>query len=288
MAVDDLVRIVAFQGQPGANSDLACRSVFPGVTTLPCTTFEDAFAALVEGEADRAMIPIENSVAGRVADVHQLIPHAPVHIVGEYFLRVHHNLMAPPGATLESLREVRSHIQALQQCRTSLRSLGLKAVTHVDTAGAAADIAALADPSVGALAPSLAAEIYGLNILRPNLEDAPNNTTRFLILSRVAQYPEPGEGKSITTIVFRVRNVSAALYKALGGFATNGINLTKLESYMVHGRFVAAQFYLDAEGHPDERPMRMALEELRFFTRELKILGVYPAHPFRDGIDMAD
>jgi prephenate dehydratase len=255
--------------------------VFPGAATLPCTAFEDAFAAVSEGRADRAMIPIENSVAGRVADVHHLMPLSGLHIVGEHFQRVNHQLLAPKGATLTGLKRVYSHIQALQQCRSLIRELGLEPVVHTDTAGAAAEIAARGDPQEAALASSLAGEIYGLVTLKDSAEDAVHNTTRMLILSRVAEVPDPGDGICITSFVFRVRNVPAALYKGLGGFATNGVNLTKIESYMVGGKFVAAQFYADAEGHPDERPMRLALEELRFFTREMKILGVYPASPFR-------
>jgi len=283
MTSDPLIRLVAFQGAPGAYSDLACRAVFPEASTLPCTAFEDAFAAVAEGRADRAMIPIENSVAGRVADVHHLMPLSGLHIVGEHFQRVNHQLLAPKGATLKGLKRVFSHIQALSQCRNLIRELGLESMVHADTAGAAAEVAARGDKQEAALASSLAAEIYGLEVLKESAEDAAHNTTRMLILSRVAKVPDPGEGPCITSLVFRVRNVSAALYKAMGGFATNGVNLTKLESYMVGGKFVAAQFYADAEGHPDQRPMRLALEELRFFTREMKILGTYPASPFRTG-----
>jgi prephenate dehydratase len=281
MASDPLVRLVSFQGAPGAYSDLACRAVFPDAATLPCTAFDDAFAAVTEGRADRAMIPIENSVAGRVADVHHLMPLSGLHIVGEHFQRVNHQLLAPKGAKLKGLKRVYSHIHALHQCRNLIRELGLEPVVHADTAGAAAEVAARGDKQEAALASSLAAEIYGLDVLKESAEDAAHNTTRMLILSRVAEVPDPGDGLCITSLVFRVRNVPAALYKAMGGFATNGVNLTKLESYMVGGKFVAAQFYADAEGHPDERPMRLALEELRFFTREMKILGVYPASAFR-------
>ena len=277
----DLVRLVAFQGHPGAYSDLACRSMFPGVKTLPCRSFEDAFAAVGEGQADRAMIPIENSVAGRVADVHHLMPSSGLHIVAEHFQRVNHQLLAPPGATLATIKRVYSHVHALGQCRSLIRALKLEAVVAGDTAGAAADVAAHNDPSEAAIASSLAGEIHGLKVLRADIEDAAHNTTRFLVLSRVADVPEAGDGPCIATLVFRVRNVPAALYKALGGFATNGVNLTKLESYMVGGHFSATEFYADADGHPDERPMRLALEELRFFSREVKVLGVYPASKFR-------
>ena len=283
----DLVRLVAFQGVPGAYSDLACRAFFPGVATLPCATFEDALAAVRDGEADRAMIPIENSLAGRVADVHHLMPKSGLHIVGEHFQRVNHQLLAPKGASLSGIKRVRSHVQALGQCRGFLRATGLEAVVDIDTAGSAKFVAEQGDPTEAAIASALCADLYGLDILQPDIEDAKHNTTRMLILSRVAEVPDAAEGACITTFVFRVRSVPAALYKALGGFATNGINLTKLESYMVAGNFVAAQFYADAEGHVDERSMRLALEELRFFSREVKVLGVYPANPFRQ-TGMAD
>ncbi|GFZ94670.1 prephenate dehydratase [Elstera cyanobacteriorum] len=283
----DLVRLVAFQGVPGAYSDLACRAFFPGVATLPCATFEDALAAVRDGEADRAMIPIENSLAGRVADVHHLMPKSGLHIVGEHFQRVNHQLLAPKGARLGTIKRVRSHVQALGQCRGFLRANGLEAVVDIDTAGSAKFVAQQGDITEAAIASALCADLYGLAIVQPDIEDAKHNTTRMLILSRVADVPDAAEGPCITTFVFRVRSVPAALYKALGGFATNGINLTKLESYMVGGNFVAAQFYADAEGHVDERSMRLALEELRFFSREVKVLGVYPANPFRQ-TGMAD
>ncbi len=273
--------VIAFQGFPGAYSDLACRNARPTMTTLPCPTFDDAFAAVREGSASLAMIPVENSIAGRVADNHHLLPEGGLHIIGEHFQRVNHQLLAPKGATLDSIRTVRSHIQALSQCQTMTRSLGLEAINHADTAGAAAEIARLNDPRHAAIASSLAAEIYGLDILKSGIEDAEHNTTRFLIMAREPKLPAQGSCRTITTFVFSVRSVPAALYKALGGFATNGINMTKLESYMVGGRFTQTQFYADVEGHPDERPLRLALEELDFFAREVKILGVYPANPFR-------
>ncbi len=280
--MSDLVRLVSFQGAHGAYSDLACRAVFPGITTLPCATFDDAIAAVRDGDADRALIPIENSLAGRVADVHYLMPKSGLHIIGEHFQRVNHMLLAPKGASLSSIKRVYSHVQALSQCRKVIKSLGLEAIVAEDTAGSAKMIAERGNPEEAAIASSLAGEIYGLQVLKADIEDAPHNTTRFLVLARVPEVPDPAEGKAITSFVFRVRSVPASLYKALGGFATNGINLTKLESYMVGGTFVAAQFYADAEGHPDQRPMRLALEELKFFSREVKILGVYPAHPYRD------
>jgi prephenate dehydratase len=273
--------LIAFQGAPGAYSDLACRHVFPDMTTLPCAAFEDALAAVRDGRARLGMIPIENSVAGRVADIHHLLPESGLHIVGEHFEPVHHHLLAPPGATLEGLRVVRSHVHALSQCRKLIRELRLQPVVAADTAGSAAEVAKLGDAGVAAIASELAGRIYGLVSLRRNIEDAEHNTTRFVVMSREAVVP-PNEGNlTVTTFVFRVRNVPAALYKALGGFATNGINMTKLESYMLGGEFSATQFYADVEAHPDERRLRLALEELRFFSREVKILGVYPGHPFR-------
>ena len=286
MPNDPFIRRVSFQGHPGAYSDLAARSLFPGAETLPCRSFEDAFAACAEGRADRAMIPIENSVAGRVADVYQLLPNSGLHIVAEHFQPIDHHLLVPKGATLEGVKTVHSHEQALAQCRQSLRQMGLEPVVHADTAGGAAEIAAKGDPTMAALASSLAGEIYGLTSLARGMADHPHNTTRFVVLSRVADYPDVNDGPSITSFVFRVRHVPAALFKAMGGFATNGVNLSKLESYMVGGRFVVAQFYADADGHPDQKPMRLALEELRFFCREMKILGVYPASPFREAVTM--
>ena len=274
-------KTIAFQGVHGAYSDLACSVVYPEWQTLPCETFEDAFAAVTEKRADLGMIPIDNSVAGRVADIHHLMPGSGLHIIGEHFQRISHQLLAPKGATLDSIKTVHSHVHALSQCRKLIRELGLKAIVHADTAGAAADVAKEGDKSQAAIASSLAAKHYGLQILRSDIEDAEHNTTRFMVMSREAVTPKPNSGPVMTTFVFRVRNVPAALYKAMGGFATTGINMTKLESYMLGGHFEATQFYADVEGHPEERNLRLALEELSFFSRELKILGVYPAHPFR-------
>jgi prephenate dehydratase len=271
---------IAFQGAPGAYSDLACRHVFPGMTTLPCDQFEDAFAAVREGRARLAMIPIENSVAGRVADIHHLMPDSGLYIIGEHFEPVNHHLLAVPGASLAMIKTVRSHVHALSQCRNLIRALGVQPVVAADTAGSAAEVAARGDATVAAIASELAGRIYGLVSLKQNIEDAEHNTTRFLIMSREAVRPSR-ETPAVTTFFFRVRNVPAALYKALGGFATNGVNMTKLESYMVGGAFTATQFYADVEGHPEDRPLALALEELAFFSRELKILGVYPAHPSR-------
>jgi len=278
----DPARTIAFQGEPGAYSDLACRDAYPDMASLPCAAFEDAFEAVEQGRAALAMIPIDNSVAGRVADIHRMLPYTGLHIVAEHFHRVRHQLLATPGATLDTVKVVRSHIHALGQCGKAIRELGLKPVVAADTAGAAAEIAARKDRGEAAIASSLAAEIYGLDILRADIEDAAHNTTRFIVLAREPIDPDPTRGKVVTTFVFRVRNVPAALYKAMGGFATNGVNMTKLESYMVGGEFVAAQFYADVEGHPEQPNLRLALEELNFFSREVKILGVYPAHPFRD------
>ena len=275
--------VIAFQGQKGAYSDLACRDAYPRLRTLPCPTFEDAFAAVHAGRARLAMIPIENSSAGRVADVHHLMPASGLHIIGEFFQPVRHQLLAVPGATLRTIRSVESHVQALDQCRALTRRLKLKRVVATDTAGSAAEVARAGDPTRAAIASALAAKIYGLRILLRDVEDNHHNTTRMVVLSRTPKVPRRGSGRILTTFVFQVRNVPAALYKAMGGFATNGINMTKLESYMLEGRFTATQFYADVEGHPDDRSLRLALEELAFFTKNLKILGVYPAHPSRAG-----
>ena len=273
--------IIALQGEPGANSHLACREAFPDMVELPCDTFEDVFAAVAEGRARLAMIPIENSVAGRVADIHHLLPESGLYIVGEHFLRVRFALMAPPGTAIADLKTVQSHVMALGQCRKVIRELGLRALVGADTAGSARQIAQAADKTCAAIAPPLAAEIYGLDILRENIEDAEHNTTRFIIMAREPDDAEPDEGPVMTTFVFRVRNVPAALYKAMGGFATNGVNMTKLESYQLGGTFNATQFYADIEGHPASRNVRLALEELEFFTSELKILGIYRASGYR-------
>lgn len=281
-------RRIAFQGMAGAYSDLACREAFPGLEPLPCASFEDAFAAVREGQADRAMIPVDNTVAGRVADVYHLLPTSGLHIVGEHFQSVRHQLLGVKGATLEGIRRVRSHVHALSQCRNLIRRLGVTPEVVADTAGAAAQVADEGDPTVAAIASAIAARTYGLEVLAANVEDQAGNTTRMLIMTREASAPPPHSGHTITSFVFRVRSVPAALYKALGGFATNGVNLTKLESYMVDSSFSAAQFYVDCEGHPEERPLRLALEELGFFSRELKILGVYPANPYRSEQPSAD
>jgi prephenate dehydratase len=271
---------VAFQGEPGANSDIAAREVYTGCEPMPCPTFEDALAAIQTGKAELGMIPIENSIAGRVADIHHLLPHANLHIVGEHFLPIHFNLMAPKGATLKTIKSVESHIHALGQCRRFIRKHGYKPVIAADTAGAARHISETNDMTRGALAPRLAAKIYGLKVLAENVEDEDHNTTRFVILSRKKKHAAPNNGLVVTTFVFQVRNLPAALYKALGGFATNGVNMTKLESYMIEGNFFATMFYADVESHPDDLPLKRALEELEFFSQpgSLKILGVYPGN----------
>jgi prephenate dehydratase len=272
---------IAYQGEPGANSHLACTEAFPDFEPVPYPTFEDALAAVKSGEVGCAMIPIENSVAGRVADIHHLLPDAGLYITGEHFLRVHHQLMAKPGATLATIKSVMSHTQALGQCRNTLRQLGLKAIPEADTAGSARLVAESNDPTLAALAPHLAAEIYGLAILKSDVEDEAHNTTRFVILACEPDDAEPEDGIVVTTFIFRVRNVPAALYKALGGFATNNVNMTKLESYQTEGTFNATMFFADIEGHPVERKVQLALEELSFFSTELKVLGTYLASPYR-------
>ena len=272
---------IAFQGEPGANSHIAIVEAYPDATPLPCATFEDALAAIASGEADLGMIPIENSVAGRVADIHHLLPQSGLYIVGEWFLPIRHQLMAPRGATLEGIRTVESHVHALGQCRRIIRKLGVKPIVAGDTAGSARVVAERGDKSCAAIASRLAADIYGLDVLAEDIEDETHNTTRFVILAREEKWAAQGSGPLVTTFVFRVRNLPAALYKALGGFATNGVNMTKLESYMVEGNFFATQFYADVDGHPADRSLAFALEELKFFSKELCIVGVYPAHPFR-------
>jgi prephenate dehydratase len=277
-------KTIAFQGEAGANSHIACREAFPDMVALPCDTFEDVFAAVQEGRARLAMIAIENSLAGRVADVHHLIPGTGLYIVSEHFLPVRHQLLGLKGTKIEDIKSVHSHVHALGQCRRAIRELGLKAVVAADTAGAARQIAEAGDKSQAAIATALAADIYGLDILRANVEDAAHNTTRFIIMAKEPDDAGPDEGPVITSFIFRARNVPAALYKALGGFATNGVNMTKLESYQLEGTFNASQFYADIEGHPDSRNVRLALEELEFFTNELRILGIYKAHPYRAAI----
>jgi prephenate dehydratase len=275
------VPAILFQGELGANSHVACVNAYPELEPAPCPTFEDALGGLHQGQAKYALIPIENSVAGRVADVHHLLPGSNLYIVGEHFERIQHQLMALPGVRLDELKSVHSHTHALGQCRRVIRELGVRAVTEADTAGAARQVAEEQDRTKAAIASRLAAKIYGLEILRSDIEDAEHNTTRFLTLSAERADAPSGNGPVMTSFIFRVRNVPAALYKALGGFATNGVNMTKLESYMVEGHFSATMFYADIEGHPDDRPVQLALEECQFFSSEFRILGTYPASPFR-------
>ena len=272
---------ISYQGEPGANSHLACTEAFPECDPVACATFEDALAAVTSGECRFAMIPIENSVAGRVADIHHLLPDAGLFVTGEHFLRVRHQLMALQGATLKTVKQVYSHTQALGQCRRTLRELGLKPIPEADTAGSARLVAESGDLTVAAIASRLAAEIYGLTILKSAVEDEAHNTTRFVVLADAADDAKAGGGPVITTFLFRVRNVPAALYKALGGFATNGVNMTKLESYQLEGTFNASMFFADIEGHPSDRSVQLALEELEFFSSEVKLLGTYAASPYR-------
>jgi prephenate dehydratase len=276
-------RRIAFQGEPGANSHIACAEAYPDYEPLPCATFEDAFAAVRSGRAALAMIPIDNSLAGRVADIHHLMPASQLHIVAEWFLPVQHQLVAPNGASLRTIRTIESHIHALGQCRNVIRKLRVKPIVAADTAGAAREIAETGDITRAALATKLAAKIYRLRILKKDVADARHNTTRFIVLAHEPRWASRKEKRVITTFIFQVRNIPAALYKALGGFATNGVNMTKLESYMVNGSFAATQFYADVEGHPQQRALELALEELEFVSqpKSLRILGVYPEHRFR-------
>jgi prephenate dehydratase len=272
---------VAFQGEPGAYANLGAREALPDVLAVPYPTFEDAIAAVRERATDLCIIPVENSLHGRIADIHHLLPEAGLYIVGEHFHRVRHQLLGIKGATLAGLKTVFSQGPALGQCRNIIRELNLHPQVWHDTAGSARHVAELKDASACAIASSLAAEIYGLEILKADVEDANHNMTRFLIMAAEPDDAPSDAGPVITTFIFRVRNVPAALYKALGGFATNGVNMTKLESYQLGGSFNATQFYADIEGHPEARSVRLALEELKFFSATMTVLGVYPAHPFR-------
>lgn len=272
---------IAFQGEHGAYSHQACREVYPDLEPLPCPTFEAALEAVRSREADLAMMPIENSTYGRVADLHQLLPTSDLYIIGEHFVPVHLHLLGLPGAQLESVVEAQSHMVALGQCKAFLAKHGIRAATGGDTAGSARQIAEAGDPARAAIASLLAGEIYGLEVLAERIEDAAHNTTRFLVMSRQKIEADPTEGIAMTSFIFEVRNVPAALYKAMGGFATNGVNMVKLESYMLRGSFNATQFYAEIEGHPDERGVRNAFEELGFFTKHHKVVGVYPQAAFR-------
>ena len=271
---------IAFQGELGANSDEACRTHFPDHEPLPCATFEDAFEAVKSGAADLGMIPVENSIAGRVADVHHLLPSSGLYIVGERFKPIRFQLMANPGVKLEDVKVASSMPIALAQCRRTLKRLGVKLASTSDTAGAAKELGEHPDPHRAAVSPRLAAEIYGLNILLEDIEDEHNNTTRFIVMARDQAHPPRGAA-CVTAFVFKVKNLPAALYKALGGFATNGVNMTKLESYMEGGRFTATVFYAEVDGRPDDAHLARALEELSFFCERFELLGVFEADPLR-------
>ena len=277
--------IIAFQGVPGAYSEMACLTNFKNMETLACPSFEEMIASVQESRAKLAMVPVENSTAGRVADIHHLLPDSGLFIIGEIFFRVNHMLLGIKGAKIKDLSEVRSHAQGLAQCRENIKNLNLLPVIHPDTAGAAREISILKNKNIGAIASKLASEKYNLEVLKRNFEDKNHNTTRFLVMSKSHVMPKLGENKLITTLVFSTRSVPAALYKALGGFATNGINLTKLESYMIDGNMTATQFYVDIEGHPNTIPMKHALKELEFYCGKdkVKILGTYPASTLRKG-----
>ncbi len=272
-----MTKRIAFQGEPGAYSDEACRNTFPEMEPLPCRTFEDAIAAVRTNEADLAMLPVENSTYGRVADIHHLLPESGLHIIAEAFVRVRINLLGLKGSTVADIKTATSHPVLLGQCRDFLSKHNISRKVAADTAGSARQVAEAGDSSVGSLASALAGEIYGLDVLAADIEDHGHNTTRFLVMSREPDMRPRGQHGMLTTFVFQVRSIPAALYKAMGGFATNGVNMTKLESYMLNGSFNVTQFYADIEGHPDDLNVQRALEELAYFTTDLKILGVYPA-----------
>jgi prephenate dehydratase len=272
---------IAFQGELGAYSHEAALNARPDAIPVPCATFDDVFKAMQEERADLAMLPVENSTYGRVADIHRLLPRSGLHIIDEGFVRVRINLMAPKGRSLAEIKKVRAHLVLIPQARSFLEKHGITAEAAADSAGAAADLARTQEPGMGALASAVAADIHGLEILARDIEDEHHNTTRFVLMSHALDMTRRSN-KMITTFTFEVRNIPAALYKAMGGFATNGVNMTKLESYMVGGSFTATQFYADIEGHPEDPPVRRALEELEYFTNMLEILGVYPAHPDRN------
>lgn len=276
-----MTKTIAFQGQSGAYHEMACLELYPSTETMPCETFLDTFNAVKNGQADLAIIAVDNTLAGRVADVHRLLPQSGLHIIQETFLPVHHALLGIKGAKKEALTDVHSHIHALPQCQKIIAELGLKEHVHADTAGAAQDILKMNDPTQAAIASTLAAKIYDLDILEENIQDADHNTTRFVVVSKDGHVPEFDKNKDyITSFIFEVRNIPAALYKAMGGFATNNINMMKLESY-IGENFQTAQFYADVSGHPEDRPLQLAMEELGFFTKDITLLGTYEAHPFR-------
>jgi prephenate dehydratase len=273
---------IAFQGEPGAYANLAAQEAVPHAAAIAQPTFEDAVEAVRGGDCDLCIIPVENSLIGRIADIHHLLPDSGLHIVGEHFLPIHHQLLGLPGATLEAITDVYSQAPALAQVRGILKARKFKAHNWYDTAGSAKHVSELGDVHAAAIASSLAGAIYGLKVLQADVEDEHHNATRFLVMAKSAERPPQGQGKTVTTLVFRVRNVPAALYKAMGGFATNSINVTKLESYQLGGSFNATQFYADIEGHASDPAVARALEEVRFYTDRLDILGVYPAHPYRE------
>ena len=273
---------IAFQGELGAYSHEACRNARPNMEALPCRTFEDAIDAVRNGVADLAMLPVDNSTYGRVADIHSLLPQSGLHIINEAFVRVHINLLAVPGTPLDEIANAMSHTVLLGQCKTFLSKHNIHRITGADTAGSAKQVAETADPATAALASELAGEIYGLDVLARHIEDNSNNTTRFLVMSNKADRTRRGDHGMITSFVFQVRNIPAALYKAMGGFATNSVNMTKLESYMVGGSFTATRFYADIDGHPEDANVARALDELSYFTTDIEILGVYPADAGRN------
>ena len=272
-----MTKRIAFQGEPGAYSHEACRNARPDMDALPCRTFEDVIESVRSGEADLAMLPVENTTYGRVADIHRLLPDSGLHIIDEAFVRVHINVLAVPGAKLEDITEAHSHLVLLPQCAGFLKQHGIRGRVSPDNARAAREVAEIGDKHSAALASELAGEIYGLKVLARHIEDQGDNTTRFLVMSQDADDSRRGDHGMITSFVFQVRNIPAALYKAMGGFATNGINMTKLESYMVDGSFTATQFYADIVGHPEDRNVQLAMDELQHFTTNVEVLGVYPA-----------
>jgi prephenate dehydratase len=275
--VSFMAKKIAFQGEEGAFSHAAAHALFPKGEAIPCVTFEDTITAVQKGTADYGVVPVENSLYGRITDIYHLLPESGLFIIGEHFLRIEMNLLGVKGATLADIKSVQSLSVALGQCRKFIRKHRLKTINATDTAGSAREIAEKGDKSVAAIASRFAAEVYGLDVLASNIEDAAHNTTRFLVISKTPEEPKKSAKKVKTTFVFRVRNVPAALYKAMGGFATNGVNMTKLESYMLDGSFTATQFYADIEGRPSDRNVQLAFEELRFFTDHFHVLGVYPA-----------
>lgn len=272
---------IAYQGVAGAYSHIASMTVYPGQEYLPSDTFEKAMKLVSEGEADLAMIPVENSNAGRVSDVHFLLPQTGLHIIGEFFLPINHQLLGLPGTKLADVKSASSHPQALAQCSEFLKRHGIKPTARIDTALSCQDVLKFQDKSIAAIASKLAGEIYGLDVVAPNIENARNNTTRFLIMAREPEIPEDDGGEFITSFIFKAKNIPAALYKALGGFATNGINITKLESYLLEGKFVSAQFYAEIESHPSRKAFHNAFDELKFFSESIHVLGTYRANKYR-------